>query len=42
MLRKFHDALPDKDVILWGDGSPYREFMHVDDLANCIFFVLQH
>jgi|TARA_B110000881_G_C18595145_1_gene530722 GDP-L-fucose synthase len=34
-IRKFHDAKLDghEDVTLWGDGSPYREFLHVEDMA---------
>ena len=42
MIRKFHEA---KDagknkVICWGDGSPLREFLYVDDLANlCVFLM---
>jgi len=42
MIRKFHEALPDKDVVLWGSGSPMREFMHVKDLANAIMYLLEH
>ena len=32
----------EKSVILWGDGTPYREFLHVDDLANAIYFIIQN
>ena len=39
MIRKFHEALPDKDVVLLGTGQVYREFMHVNDLAKCILFL---
>jgi GDP-L-fucose synthase len=39
MIRKFHEALPDKDVILWGTGSPMREFLHVTDLAKAVRFI---
>ncbi len=42
MIRKFHDALPDKPVTLWGTGSPMREFLHVDDMAAAVLFVLEH
>lgn len=42
MIRKFHEALPDKDVTLFGTGQVYRQFMHVDDLAKCILFLLQN
>jgi GDP-L-fucose synthase len=40
LIRKFHDALPDAPVTLWGTGSPMREFMHVDDLAQAVLFTL--
>ena len=30
-----------KEVELWGDGSPLREFLHVDDLASALFFLMQ-
>ena len=34
MIRKFHEAkTTNSDVTLWGSGSPYREFLHVDDMA---------
>ena len=42
MIRKFHNALPDKDVILWGSGNPQREFMNVKDLAKAIRFVIEN
>ena len=41
-IRKFHDAKINNEnkVECWGDGSPYREFLHVDDLAEaCIHFI---
>jgi GDP-L-fucose synthase len=36
MIRKFHDAREEgrPEVVLWGTGSPRREFLHVDDLAD--------
>lgn len=41
MIRKFFEAKRDEtDVILWGDGSPYREFLHVDDLADALLFLM--
>ncbi|WP_445665917.1 GDP-L-fucose synthase family protein [Fodinibius sp. AD559] len=42
MIRKFHEAKGDGDspVQLWGTGSPRREFLHVDDVADAVFFVL--
>lgn len=45
LLRKFHEAKLNKstEVELWGDGSPLREFLHVDDLAEaCIFSMLKY
>jgi GDP-L-fucose synthase len=42
LIRKFHDANQDhkKNVILWGTGSPKREFLHADDLgAACVFLL---
>ena len=34
-------AYPDK-VVVWGDGSPYRELMHSDDLADACFYLMQN
>ena len=44
MINKIFKAKSnnEKSVILWGDGSPYREFLHVDDLANAIYFITQN
>lgn len=42
MIRKFHDALPDGNVVLWGSGAPMREFLHVDDLAAAVEFAMNH
>jgi GDP-4-keto-6-deoxy-D-mannose-3,5-epimerase len=42
MIRKFHEAKEtgEDKVICWGDGSPLREFLYVDDLANlCVFLM---
>ena len=44
LIRRFHEAhLEDdtKEVMLWGTGSPRREFLHVDDLADACLFILQ-
>lgn len=41
MIRKFHDALPDGNVTLWGSGSPMREFLHVDDMAAAVQFAME-
>lgn len=42
MIRKFHDAKEKghAPVPLWGTGSPMREFLHVDDVAEAVFFTL--
>lgn len=44
LLRKFIEAKRSgaPSVTLWGTGKPLREFMHVDDLADAIFFIMQH
>ncbi len=43
MIRKFHEAkINSNDVTLWGTGSPMREFLHVDDLANAVLFCLNN
>tara|TARA_Y100001978_G_C23670995_1_gene423758 strand:+ start:27 stop:1025 length:999 start_codon:yes stop_codon:yes gene_type:complete len=44
LISKFYKAKKNKDneVICWGDGSPLREFMHVDDLADACIFVLEN
>ena len=43
MIRKFHEAKlsSSKEVVLWGSGSPRREFLHVDDLANGVVYALE-
>ena len=46
-IRKFHDAKialerSEKPVILWGTGSPRREFLHVDDLADACVFLMKN
>jgi GDP-L-fucose synthase len=44
LIRKFHEAKENHsdDVLLWGTGSPFREFLHVDDLASAIVFSLEN
>ena len=44
MLRKFYEAKENNhsDVVLWGTGSPNREFLHVDDLANAVVYALEN
>lgn len=45
LLRKFHEArrtdAPDADVVLWGSGTPRREFLYSDDLADAVLHVLR-
>ncbi len=42
MIRKFHEAkVAKRDVTLWGDGSPYREFLHADDCADALIFLME-
>ncbi len=43
LIRKFHEAKRDNlpEVVLWGTGSPRREFLHVDDLADACFYLMQ-
>jgi len=44
LIRKFHQALVNQDdeVEIWGTGSPRREFLHVDDLADAATFLMLH
>ena len=44
MMRKFHEAklAGHASVTLWGSGTPMREFLHVDDLAQAVLFALEH
>ena len=44
MIRKFHEAKQkgDMPVPLWGNGSPMREFLHVEDLAESVRFVMEY
>ena len=43
LLRKFHTAKKNEEafVTLWGTGKPLREFLHVDDLADACYFLMQ-
>jgi GDP-L-fucose synthase len=43
LLRRFHQAVQDGDeqVVIWGSGTPMREFMHVDDMAAASVHVMQ-
>ena len=44
MIRKFHDAKINNapSVELWGTGTPLREFLYVDDMADACVFLLEH
>ena len=44
LIRKFHDAKTSgsAEVEVWGTGSPMREFLHVDDLADACLFLMEH
>jgi GDP-L-fucose synthase len=43
LIRKFHDAKVEgrREVPIWGTGSPRREFLHVDDLADACLFLMR-
>jgi GDP-L-fucose synthase len=43
LIRKFHEAKLQgaAEVEVWGTGTPRREFLHVDDLADACFYLLQ-
>lgn len=43
LLRKFHEAKErgDREVIVWGTGRVRREFLHVDDLAKAVLFLME-
>ncbi|HBE43980.1 MAG TPA: GDP-fucose synthetase [Deltaproteobacteria bacterium] len=44
LVKKFVDAVDSgtKDVVIWGTGNARREFMHVDDAAEAILFLIEH
>lgn len=44
LIRKFDESLTqsDPEVTIWGTGSPMREFLHVDDLADACLFLMDH
>jgi GDP-L-fucose synthase len=44
LIRKFHEAkLSGADeVVVWGTGTPRREFLHVDDMADACIFLMEH
>ncbi|KKT42788.1 MAG: GDP-fucose synthetase [Microgenomates group bacterium GW2011_GWC1_44_37] len=44
LIRKFHDAKigNKKEVVLWGTGNVYREFLYVDDMADACVYLMEH
>ena len=44
LIRRFHEAKESgaKEVVLWGTGTPRREFLHVDDLAEACLFLMEN
>lgn len=44
LMRKFFEAMRDgkTEVEIWGSGKPMREFLHVDDLADACFFIMNN
>ena len=42
LIRRFHEATRDgrDEVVIWGTGTPYREFLHVNDMAEASLFVM--
>lgn len=43
LIRRFHEAKARNtpEVVVWGSGSPLREFLHVDDLADALVFLME-
>jgi len=43
LIRKFHTAKKEgqESVVMWGTGKPQREFLHVDDLADACYYLMQ-
>jgi len=44
LIRRFHEAKENNlpEVTCWGDGSPFREFLHVDDMADACVFLMNN
>jgi GDP-L-fucose synthase len=44
LIRRIHEAkaVGDHEVVIWGSGTPRREFLHVDDLAHAVLFLLEN
>jgi GDP-L-fucose synthase len=44
LIRKFHEAKVknEPEVVIWGTGKPYREFLHVDDMADACVYLMEN
>ena len=44
LMRRFHEAKinSDPEVVVWGTGSPRREFLHVDDMADAVLYLMEN
>lgn len=44
LIRRFHEAklVNAQEVVIWGSGQPLREFLHVDDLADALLFLMRN
>lgn len=44
LLRKYHEAKEQglQQVVIWGTGTPLREFLHADDMADACYYLMQH
>ena len=44
LIRKFHEAKINQqpNVTVWGSGEPFREFLHVDDLAEACYILMEN
>jgi GDP-L-fucose synthase len=44
LIRKFHEAKMsnEPEVLVWGTGSPKREFLHVDDMADACVYLMEN
>jgi GDP-L-fucose synthase len=44
LIRKFHDAKArgDREAVVWGTGTPRREFLHADDFSDACLFLMAH
>ncbi len=41
LIRRFHENRPNSPVVCWGTGTPRREFLHCDDVADACLFLLK-